>query len=287
MNALKLLSILIFINTQVFAQEIPKIRFNHLYFVVDTKDLSAIKKSNFIKNRLAAIEIRTTNANDSDSWTGTYLYGTENYFELFDSVGFLPKGSSGIGFSVDNTGELDSLKECLDKKYTTELFERVRDAEGHKIPWFDELTIDDSTSNSLSRFGFWIMEYKKEYFDYKKYSYKNNALTREDYLKGKEADRKNKILKRFSGVVLKLSVDEKKFLITYFKNINYRMVNENEYLSPDNFRFLIKDRALNDNNTIESLEFETTKKTGPKTIKVSANVSIIIDGKRGLFVFEQ
>ena len=286
MNTLKLLSILIFINTQVFGQEIPRIKFNHLYLVIDTKDLSAINNSDFIKNELAAFEIRTTNANDSESWTGTYLYGNENCFELFDSVGFLPKGSSGIGFSVDHIGELTTLKESLDKKYITEIFEKKRNVDGHKIPWFDELTIDDSTFNSDSRFGFWIMEYKKEYFDYKKYPYKNNTLTKEDYLKEKEVNRKNKILKRFSGVVMKLKTNEKEFLLAYFKNINYVKINENEYLSPDNFRFLIKDRALNDNNTIESLEFETTKKIGPKTIKVSANVSIIIDGKKGLFVFK-
>ena len=269
-----------------FGQNIPKVKFNHLYFVINTYDLEAIKSSDFIKNSLTAIETRTTKANDGESWTGTYMYGSENYFEIFDSVGFQPNGTSGIGFSVDNIGELNTLKECLDKKYKTFLFKRERDFNGVKIPWFDGLSIDDSTFNSSSSFGFWIMEYKKEYFEYKKYPYKDNALTRENYLKERAADRQDKILKRFSGIVMKLSVNEKEFLIRYLNSVNYIRVNNNEFLSPDNFRFVLKDRGLSEKNTIESVEFETTKKMTKQTIKVSDNVSILIDGRVGRFTFK-
>lgn len=278
-----LLSIVTFSS---LAQNIPKVKFNHLYFVINTDDLLAIRKSDFIKNKLTSIETRTTKANNGESWTGTYLYGSENYFEVFDSVGFQPKGTSGFGFSVDHIGELNMLKEHLDKNYKTSLFNRERDFDGKKIPWFDGLSIDDSAFNSKSLFGFWVMEYRRDYFDYQKYPYKENQLTRENYLKDRAADRKEKILKRFCGVVMKLNVDEKRFLIEYFNNIKYVRLNENEYLSPDNFSFLLKNRASNDNNTIESLAFETTKKVDKQTIKVSDNVSIFIDGDRGHFIFK-
>src|SRR5215216_113159 len=102
MRTLLIPLLLSIITVSSLGQNIPKVKFNHLYFVLNTDDLLEIRKSDFIKNRLTAIETRTTKTNDGESWTGTYLYGSENYFEIFDSVGFQPNGTSGFGFSVDN-----------------------------------------------------------------------------------------------------------------------------------------------------------------------------------------
>lgn len=61
---LLLLSIVTFSS---LGQNIPKVKFNHLYFVINTDDLLEIRKSDFIKNRLTAIETRTTKVNNGES----------------------------------------------------------------------------------------------------------------------------------------------------------------------------------------------------------------------------
>ncbi|HVM89868.1 MAG TPA: DUF5829 family protein [Puia sp.] len=269
----------------VLGQNIPKVKFNHLFLVLSTSDLNAIRNSGFIKNQLTALETRTTKADNGESWTGTYMYGSENYVELLDSVGFQPNGNSGIGFSVDSVGELFTLKAILDKNYKTALFKRERNFEEVKIPWFDGLSIDDSVFDSKSKFGWWMMSYRKEYFDYRKLAYANGLLTRENYLKEKEPDRNGKMLKRFSGVVLKLNSIEKEFFKKYLTNLSYVYLNRNEYVSPDNFKFIIRDRPLGDNNTIGSLLFETTKKMNTQTIKISENISVRLKGNEGQITF--
>src|SRR5580698_592313 len=96
----------------------PKVHFNHFYLVIDSSDLNAIKHSDFIKNEFAAFTTRTTHADNGDVWTGSYLFGPDNYFEIFDSSGEgEPTGYAGMGLSVDSTGEINTLDSALKKKY--------------------------------------------------------------------------------------------------------------------------------------------------------------------------
>ena len=106
---------LMLISFQTFGQEVPKVKFNHLFFIVDANDLSAINNSDFIRNKLTAVDIDTLKANNDESWTGTYLFGIDNYLEFFDSLSFgnTNEGISGLGFSVDNIGEINTVKEIF------------------------------------------------------------------------------------------------------------------------------------------------------------------------------
>lgn len=135
-------------------QSIPDVRVNHLYLVIDAADLATIQMSDYVKHRLVAVETRTTRTGEGRSWTGTYLYGKDNYFELF-GPDYANVGRSGIGFSVDNPGDIHALKGCLENKYKVSIFRRDRDIDGTGIPWFDSLSIDDPVFHSDSLVGFW------------------------------------------------------------------------------------------------------------------------------------
>ena len=129
--------------------------------------------------------------------------------------------------------------------------------------------------------------YKTEYFEYNNITIDNDKLTRENYLEKYASERKNKIVRRFSGIVMKLNPDEKEYITKYFEKIAYIKINGNEYLSPDNFKFLIKDRNSGDQNSIESIRFETSKSLlSKKTVEISDNIVIVIEGDEGQIIFK-
>jgi len=160
------------------------------------------------------------------------------------------------------------------------------------IPWFDVLIVNDfslmdSTFMAQLHFWFWIMEYRTEYFEHRNFTIVNNELTRENYLAKHELERKNKLLKNFSGLVIKLNPGEKRYLKKFFTSIGYEMLNDNEYRAPDHFTFLLKNRDPGDHNSIESIRFETSENfSGTRTIKISDHVIITIEGNRGQIYFE-
>lgn len=281
-----LLLVLLLSASLAAAQKPPAVHFNHLYFVIDSADLAAIQNSSFIKNTLAAFQVRTTKADHDRSWTGTYFYGIDNYIELFDSSGVHePTGISGIGFSTEQVGELDRLHMLLAAYYAMDTFETKKDIDGKKIPWFDGLAINDSVFENDSYFGFWMMEYKKEYFDYNKFDYKGNNLTGSNYLKHFDAERKEKVLKRFSGVTMRLTAYERKFLTDFFERIGYQKTGENQYTTPDHFQFDLKERAPGTFKTIESISFENSRNFPEQVVSVSPNIRVEIHGKTGRIVF--
>jgi hypothetical protein len=279
--------LLLFTSAQLSGQSIP-VKFNHLYLVIDSVSMNVIRNSDYVKNILTAFETRTTVADSGRSWTGTYMYGTDNYIELFDSVSSgmgLPAGVSGVAFSVDRVDELKSLNGILSKSHKLEENVRERDFAGKKIPWFNMLNIADSSFYNQSWFDFWLMAYRKEYFDYKKINYKNDILNGASYLREQEKYRKGKIIKRFSGVVMRLSDYEKNFLVAYFKRFGYNKISENEFLTADNFRFTLKPRAEGTNNTIERITFDKEKDTNQGNVKLSENILIKFTTNSGEIVF--
>src|ERR1700742_2236745 len=91
-----------------FGQKLPPVHFNHLYVVIDSLDLVALQKSDFIKNKFGPVVTRVTSTGDGTTWIGTYINGADSYLEIFDPHGTgEPSGNAGIGFSVDGIGELN------------------------------------------------------------------------------------------------------------------------------------------------------------------------------------
>ncbi len=280
--------IILLVSLYACREEVPGVYFNHLYVVIEKDDLQAIRESSFLNDTLVVCETRTTVADSQATWTGTYVYGSDNYFEFFDnSDDESSLGRCGIGFSVDGIGEMDILKNKLENSYETIMFPRERYFNGKKVPWFDALFISDSAFYMQSLFNFWIMEYKPEYFRYKDLPITNeHELTRENYLIQFEPERRDKIIKRFSGIVMKLSPYEKEFLTEFFSVVNYERINKNNYLAPGNFTFRFTDRSEGDQIVIESILFETNMEFPKKEIiPLSDGITIIIEGNSGQIQF--
>ena len=263
-------------------QGIPEVHFNHLYYFVEPADFKSITESAFVKDTLCAVETR------ADS-TATYLFGPSSYLELFHTAGHDSLlGFSGIALSVDGIGDLESLRGGLytESKPPIRTIQRV--VEGQKIAWFDALAIgSDSTFHAHSRVFLWIMEYRTEYFEHKKYAIIDQRLTRERYLQGYAPTRAGKILKRLTGVVMRLSSDEKAYMVRLFKNLGYRPSGEDSYLTPDDFRFLFKERVPGDRNALESVEFETAVGFPERTmVKISDSVLVVLSENEGHIMFK-
>jgi hypothetical protein len=277
----KLIIIVFLVSLITYGQEMPKIQFNHLYYILEQTDFNAICESSFISNTLCTSETR------ADS-TATYLYGPSNYLEFFGSSGSdTLLGFSGIAFSVDKIGELNTLKGILNKTNKPTRTNK-RDLDGEKVPWFDVLAIvSDSALHSHSRIFLWIMEYRIEYFKHNNYMISDSQLTRENYLEKYASKRANKLLKRFTGVVLKLDSSEKEYIIHFFESIKYQKISENHFVTPENFRFILKERLSDDRKAIESIEFETfTHIVEEKTITISDNVFLVLEENIGRIFFK-
>lgn len=265
--------------------QLPKVNFNHFYLVLDSSDLSAIQKSEFIKNKFAAIVTKTTKA-DGQTWTGTYLFGLDNYFEIFDSSGAgAPLGNAGIGLSVDGIGELNQLNTVLAKKYKTEISLREKQVDDKKIPWFNALYIDDSDLFSKSHISLWVMEYKPEYFSYNHWSCKDNKLTRTVYLSHYYNERKYKIFKRFTGITFKSTEQEKIFFSNFLLNCGYKKIDANNFASPENFIIHFINRNKSDKYAIASVDFENNiSRDGIE--KISDNIQIEFHNDTGKIFFK-
>jgi hypothetical protein len=255
----------------------PAVNFNHLYLVLDSSDLAAIKASGFIKNNFAATATKTTKANGR-SWTGTYLYGLDNYFEIFDSSGVgEPAGNAGIGLSVDGIGEIDQLNALLAKKYKTGISLREKQFDGKKVPWFKVLDIDDPDLFSRSHISLWVMEYKPEYFSYNDWPYKDNRLTRKIYLDQYNEERKDKILKRFTDITFKVTSEERTFFSNFLLNCGYKKLKEDSFASPENFIFHFIRRNKNDRYAVASVSFESnSSRNGTERISKNIKLNFII-----------
>nr|WP_299072200.1 DUF5829 family protein [uncultured Allomuricauda sp.] len=290
-------ALLIGIHSYSFAQQrkannIVELNFNHLYFVIDSTALNAINSSDFVTNELVVLENRTTEAN-GQTWTGTYMYGDENYIEFFDSAGLsgiygvVPEGVGGIAFSVNKVGDLNMLRSQLEKTYTLDTFTRKRNYGKKIIPWFKSLSVKDSIFNSKTLLTSWVMEYKKEYYDHNGFIHQNDSLLRKNYLLDFEEKRKNKIVKRFSGVTLTLNQIEAQFYKKWFKSVGYVETRPNEYVSPEGFLVSIKARKPNNSMVIESISFDTSKPTKDQTRYFGKNISVEIKNNKGVFRFLQ
>jgi Family of unknown function (DUF5829) len=272
------------LSVSVYAQKAPIVNFNHLFIVIDSTDLHALQKSSFIKNKFAALLTRTTKADSADSWTGTYLEGLDNYLELLEVGVNDPLGNAGIAFSVDRIGEISQLDAVLSRNYTTEIHLREKQYDNKKVPWFTALTIKDPVFDSLSHISFWVMEYKPEYFDYNHWKYKDDKLTRTTYLSQYKDERRDKILKRFTGASLRATEKERQVLSEFLLNCGYQKMTDGSLVSPEHFVIHFMDRKATDRNAVASIDFETNIPLSDD-IKISANVEFRMENTGGKICF--
>src|SRR5262245_28226860 len=93
---------------------------NHFFLTVDADTYKAIESSEFLRNEFAPFEQRTTVRKDT-TYTGSYFYGQNTYFEFFEvgrSIGRLV-GSSAIAFGVETPGASPGLRQKLEGALNT------------------------------------------------------------------------------------------------------------------------------------------------------------------------
>ncbi|WP_129837749.1 DUF5829 family protein [Streptomyces sp. RFCAC02] len=144
----------------------PTLYYNHSYAVIDAETAEAIDNSEYLRD-FANFEIRTTTGAEL-TWSGSYIYGSETYFEFF-AEGELPGqdanyGSSSLALSAEYTGGLQTATERLTEAGVDPLeFRQTRDfGDGVPVGWFDGFNMPVTEWDT---FGAWAMEYLPEYFE--------------------------------------------------------------------------------------------------------------------------
>ncbi|MEO6167756.1 MAG: DUF5829 family protein [Chitinophagales bacterium] len=273
--------------THAQPSQIPQLSFNHLYVVLRNEDLHAIQHLDFVKKELAGFEIRTSTGS-SETWTGTYLYGINNYIEFFDTSSYAnaPLGSIGIGFSADRLKDLNLLQSLLSEKYPMEPFVQEKETAAGKIPWFHGLYINDAVFYNQSALGFWMMAYDTAYFNYYKLPYQDDLLTKEAYLKRYDEDRKGKIITRFDGAVLNLTAYEQEYFSKFLLQAGFTLKDTGIFTSQDGlFTFAFNEQTERQQTMLAVLTFVTDTSGTEKRIEISPNVCVVLHKKRGEIIF--
>ena len=132
---------------------------NHFFLVVDTGTYQAIEGSEFLKIVFGVFEQRTTVRTDM-TYTGSYFYGTNTYFEFFD-VKQKEKsrvGDTGIAFGTDQPSSIQTLQKKLNWGDPVLI---TRNLEDQQIPWFWMISPKDSPEDP--GMSTWAMEYVPEF----------------------------------------------------------------------------------------------------------------------------
>lgn len=272
----KYLTIFFLATLCTYAQEIPKVHFNHVYCVIDSADFRAISGSDFVSDTLCA------HFTKPDS-SGTYLLESSSYLELFKARKEKYLGFTGIAFSVDKLGELKILQNQLTKTNGSQSSIDIQD-----LPPFYSLSLmRDSAFHANSRIYVWFMEYKSEYFKQNNLKMSDSMLTRENYLEKYSAQGAGKLLKKFTGVVLNLDPAEKEYLTGIFESIRYKKINDNHFVTPDDFSIYLKERLPDDRKALESIEFESLDYFSEETtIRISQNIFVLLNENSGRIVIK-
>src|SRR4051812_29256260 len=87
---------------------------NHFYLTVDDETYRAIETSEFLSREFAAFEQRTTVRTDQ-TYTGTYFYATNTYFEFFNAAQCTDHqlGDSALAFGVEQVEAVKVLEQRL------------------------------------------------------------------------------------------------------------------------------------------------------------------------------
>jgi len=127
---------------------------NHFYLTLDHATYSDIESNEFMRREFAVTELRTTVRKDR-TYTGLYFYGTNTYFEFFDSEKETGRrvGDSAIAFGVDEPGASGKLENALGTRSAT----ITRQLGNVDIPWFYQ-TMPRGMSLE-SGISMWVMEY--------------------------------------------------------------------------------------------------------------------------------
>lgn len=268
------------------------IQFNHLYIVIDDTTYNYLLDSLNFLDRFSINMEMNVNAGE-ESWVGKYLFGKNNYVEIFKPGGFgeYKLGGTGLGFMTDKLGILDSLYGYWNEKLdsvTVDSRDFVKE-NGDSTLWFRYITFPDKDSVPIKP---WLMEYTREHM--LSSGFTDNDLLHEfefwDYMRSNKASslgvspdsiKYNKLFDKITSLHLILSDDELSHLRQSLNEFGFEE-KENTF-SKDDFeiRFSITEARHFILNQIDFSLLDTLKKQ-----KYSfRNLELLINGNTASLKF--
>ncbi len=138
--------------------KLPEIYLNHIYIVLDSSTLSHLSDSSFISQQFGNIQVRTSTT-AKESWSGTYLYGKNSYFEFFSTKGYkgATLGDCGFVFMTAQSNDIWEIKkswrENSNDSIVTDTVMKIQN--GIPNPWFYNLNL--LNNDSIQPFATYLM----------------------------------------------------------------------------------------------------------------------------------
>ena len=268
------------------------VRFNHLFLVIDDSTFNYLFDSLQVLKTFAITSAQTTDAG-SAFWTGKYLFGLNNYLEIFKPGGI--KGSKlgdfGIGFMTNKLGTLNSLHNYWVKTLDSVHEEKTTANDNGQIsPWFTSLSIPNNDSLKISA---WVFENSKEEMTYAGFTEKD--LQREidfsEYDKHITAKLRNvpvdsvkyeKLFNRITSLNISLSSRELAYLKHFLRDIGFTE-NANSFTNED--LTITYSLTEGEHFLLKEIGFSLLK-TAPKEIHSFGNIDMILDNDKAIMKFK-
>jgi hypothetical protein len=142
------------------------VHLNHFFLTLDAESYQAIQSSSFLRDEFAPFEQRTTVRQDT-TYTGSYFYGVETYFEFFEAGRGLGRmtGASALAFGVEASGASQRLKPQLEAEFAAPVTVRpiTRRVNDHDVDWFYMTAVEDKSPSPLLQW--WVMEYRESFLN--------------------------------------------------------------------------------------------------------------------------
>jgi hypothetical protein len=267
------------------------IEFNHLFVVIDDTTYAHLFDSLAGIDEFSRNNESNVNAGD-ESWSGKYLFGKENYLEIFKQDGFKDAqvGDFGIAFMSTKLGTLDSLsKEWKVSQDTFSITDRVYMQNEQRQPWFQAISVPDPDSLKLD---VWMMENSKQ--EMLGAGFTESDLSREikfseyvtrrraKYLKvSPESLTYDKLMDRVTSISITVSPAELAYLQQHL--LGFGFAQKGNVFSKGQFK-IEYETSETDHFILNQIEFSLVKSVPAKT-SVFRNVELTLRGTQGFLKF--
>ena len=270
---------------------------NHFFLTLDRESYNAIQSSPFLAGEFAPFEQRTTVRRDI-TYTGSYFYGAQTYFEFFEAGGGLGRtvGASGVAFGVEAPGASLRLKPRLADALAVPVAvnpvtRRVGDRD---VDWFYMTTADDRQPSALLQT--WVMEYRESFLNdwYGELKPATRGITRAEILErytakiGEDDQRRQKFLENVTEITFALPEKERGRLLKTCEAFGYQVraeTGQSRCLGPQvAFNFVA---PTHDVRGITAVKFSLrSAKQGEKTYRFGKTVLRFNDDRTAVWTFQ-
>lgn len=205
---------------------------NHFFLTLDAESYDAVQSSSFLRDEFAPFEQRTTVRQDI-TYTGSYFYGAQTYFEFFEAGRGLGRmtGASGIAFGVEAAGASQGLKPRLAEALAVPVAVRpiTRRVGDRDLDWFYMTVAEDKQPSPLLQT--WVMEYRESFLKdwYGELGPATRGITRAEVLEryaaklGEADKRRQKLLENVVELTLALPDGERARLLKACEAFGYQV----------------------------------------------------------------